>query len=96
MDVASVGSERTMYEALDLSNTRPQYLALDPNDGFVDVLLRQEPDDEEDDDEDEDRSHDENEDDDYENDDGYSERPSARRVPSKLDRSIENACPQTC
>ena len=65
---------------LDLSNTRPQHLQLDPIDGFVaaEVLLRQEPDDEDDEeDEDEDGNHDEDEDDDDQNDDGYSERPSA-------------------
>jgi hypothetical protein len=78
------GSCEGTLHALDLSNTRPQYLALDPNDGLVavDVLLRQEPDDEEDDEEEEDRSHDEDEDDDYGNDDGYSERPSARVIDS--------------
>lgn len=74
-DVRLDGSCEENDTRMDLSKTRAQYLALDPNDGFVavDVLLRHEPDDEEDDEEDEDRSHAEAEDDDHGNGDGYSE-----------------------
>jgi small subunit ribosomal protein S21 len=74
-DVRLDGSCEKNDTRMDLGKTRAQYFGFDSNDGFVavDVLLRQEPDDEEDDEEDEDRSHDEAEDDDHGNDDGYSE-----------------------
>jgi hypothetical protein len=56
---------------LGMRRTRPEYPASGPSDRWVDVLLRQEPDEEED--EEEDEGNDEDNADDDQGDDGYSE-----------------------
>jgi hypothetical protein len=54
-----------------MRGTRPEYPASGPADRWVDVLVRQEPDEEED--EEEDEGNDEDNADDDQGDDGYSE-----------------------